>query len=73
MKKDHREKTVRGFIAIRDEDLMETPIPRASRVTVRMTSDKAGASLSLQAFNIMISIPLEDVKEIITLTERSGK
>lgn len=67
--RDYREKTVRGFIA----DVTEKPIPRASRVTVRMTSDKEGASLSLQAFNIMISIPLEQVQEIITLAERSAE
>lgn len=37
-------------------------------VYVRATSDEKGESLSLQADSVMIMIPLEKVKEIITLT-----
>ena len=45
-------------------------IPRKCDVTVRMTSDKVGQSLSLQAFNIMIQIPLDAVADIIKITEK---
>ena len=38
-------------------------------VTVRMTNDKRGKSLSLSAFNILIAIPLESVQEIIKVSE----
>lgn len=71
MKKDYREKQVEGMVAI--WNARRIPMFREMPVTVRMTSDKVGKSLSLQAGNVMIEIPLEQVTEIITLTERSGE
>ena len=67
MKKDYREKTVKGlfFDTTVGIKMCETP------VTVRMTSDKMGQSLSLSAGNYMISIPMEQVKDIIKVSERS--
>ena len=65
MKRDYREKTVKGLIV----DVTE-PFPKKCNVTVRMTSDRIGQSLSLQAFNVMLEIPLESVTEIIRV---SGK
>ena len=49
------------------------PIMKKTNVTVRMTSDKIGQSLSLQAFNVMIEIPLESVRDIIRVSDREGK
>ena len=64
---DYREKTVAGLIF----DATTKP-PRLERcnVTVRMTSDEIGQSLSMQAGNVMIEIPLEHVAEIIRVTEK---
>ena len=64
MKRDYREKVVLGMIA--DAKTMKH---NSCPVTVRMTNDKRGKSLSLSAFNILIAIPLESVQEIIKLTE----
>ncbi len=63
MKRDYREKDVKGII---------TDGHRFSKtnVVVRMTSDKHGKSLSLNAGNILIEIPLEAVEDIIQVTER---
>lgn len=69
MKRDYREKQVEGMVAICNA--RRIPTLRKMPVTVRMTNDKVGKSLSLQAGNVMIEIPLEQVTEIITLTERS--
>lgn len=69
MKRDYREKQVEGMVAI--WNARRIPTFRKMPVTVRMTNDKVGKSLSLQAGNVMIEIPLEQVTEIITLTERS--
>lgn len=71
MKRDYREKQVEGMVAI--WNARRIPTFRKIPVTVRMTNDKVGKSLSLQAGNVMIEIPLEQVTEIITLTERSGE
>ena len=71
MKRDYREKQVEGMVAI--WNARRIPTFRKMPVTVRMTNDKVGKSLSLQAWNVMIEIPLEQVTEIITLTERSGE
>ena len=71
MKRDYREKQVEGMVAI--WNARRIPTFRKMPVTVRMTNDKLGASLSLQAGNVMIEIPLEQVTEIITMTERSGE
>ena len=62
--RDYREKTVKGVVFGGGFKL-----PTACKVTVRMTSDARGQSLSLQAFSLMISIPLESVKDIIKVTE----
>ena len=67
--RDYREKQVEGMVAIWNARRVRTL--RKIPVTVRMTSDKIGKSLSMQAGNVMIEIPLEQVKEIITLAERS--
>lgn len=67
MKREYREKTVKGCIADGSDPL---PIPKLCDVTVRMTSDKLGQSLSLQAYNVMIQIPLESVREIIRVSEK---
>lgn len=63
--RDYREKTIEGMIV----DLHK-PFPRFGKVTVRMTSDKRGQSLSLACGNLMIEIPLEPVADIIKVTER---
>lgn len=62
-KKDYREKTVKGVILD-----MNHPQLKACDITVRMTSDSIGQSLSLQGRNIMIEIPLEQVRDIIRVT-----
>lgn len=67
MSKDYREKDVKGIIT--DVTNMK---PKPCKVTVRMTSDRIGQTLSLSAFNIMISIPLESVKDIIRVSEKGG-
>ena len=64
MKRDYREKPVLGVIT--DGKRMEN-----CTVHVRMTNDDHGAFISLQAFNIMIEIPLESVSDIVTLTTRT--
>lgn len=71
MKRDYREKQVEGMVAI--WNARRIPTFRMMPVTVRMTNDKVGKSLSLQAGNVLIEIPIEQVTEIITLTERSGE
>ena len=70
MSRDYREKDVKGCI-VDGSDLI--PLPKKCDVTVRMTSDKVGQTLSLSAFNIMISIPLESVREIIKVSEKENK
>ena len=66
MKRDYREKTIKGCIFDGSKPLL---LPKMCDVTVRMTSDKIGQSLSLQAFNVMIEIPLEQVRDIIRVSE----
>lgn len=63
-KRDYREKTIDGMIA----DIRQ-PFPEKAKVTVRMTSDKRGQTLSLSFANIMILIPLEPVADIIKVAE----
>lgn len=65
--RDYREKDVNGVIF---DIAGKTMLPRDCKVTVRTTSDSRGQTLSLSAFNIMLSIPLESVTDIIQLTER---
>ena len=64
--KDYREKEIEGCIF----DISRSIMPKKCKITVRMTNDAVGQSLSLSAFNIMLEIPLEQVKEIIQVTER---
>lgn len=66
MKRDYREKEVVGFIG----DLRKSLFPKSCRVTVRMTSDNMGKTLSLSGANILIGIPLEEVEDIIKVVER---
>lgn len=67
--RDYREKDVKGMIAVWNP--RRIPTFTHDTVTVRMTSDDKGESLSLQARNILIEIPLEQVRDIIKVTERS--
>ena len=67
MKRNYREKTIKGCIFDGSKVLMK---PKMCDVTVRMTSDHLGQSLSLQAFNVMIEIPLEAVKDIIKVSDK---
>lgn len=62
-KRDYREKTVEGVI-FKDFKNMSKCL-----VTVRMTSNYRGQSLSLENNGTMIVIPLEEVKDIIRVTE----
>lgn len=71
--RDYREKTVRGMVFDAARQGFGRYIPMECSVTVRMTSDKRGQSLSLQANNVMIEIPLESVANIIKVTERNDK
>ena len=67
--RDYREKDVEGII-FTAKDQNGFPVPMKANVTVRMTSDKIGQSLSLNVGNIMISIPLESVRDIVRVTEK---
>lgn len=68
MKRDYREKTIKGYLT---DGTHFCRIP----VTVRMTNDDKGKSLSLTAGysmmgdRIMVGIPLEEVNDIIVLAE----
>ena len=66
VKRDYREKTVYGFVS----DGRSTS---HCRVVVRMTSDKLGQSLSLQASNFMIGVAIESVKDIISVVTKEEK
>ncbi len=70
MKRDYREKTIKGCIFDGSKPLL---LPKMCDVTVRMTSDKIGQSLSLQAFNVMIEIPLEQVRDIIRVSKEGAE
>ena len=65
--RDYREKIIKGCIM---DGAFPTLLPRQCDVVVRITSDKAGQILSLQAYNIMIQIPLESVRDIIKATDK---
>lgn len=60
--RDYREKDVKGMLV---QNNRIYPVP----VTVRMTSDKVGQTMSFTAGNTQISIALEDVKDIVKVTE----
>lgn len=64
--RDYREKDVNGFIG----DSSKSIFPKPCRITVRMTKDKRGATLSLQGFNVLIGIPLEAVADIVKVVEK---
>ena len=63
--KDYREKEVTGFIG----DTSKSVFPKPCRITVRMTSDKHGQTLSLAGANVLIGIPLEEVSDIIKVAD----
>lgn len=65
--RDYREKTVAGFMA---KDIGRATIPQYKNVTIRMTSDALGQTLSLQAGDTMIGIPLEQVTDIIKVVKK---
>lgn len=65
--RDYREKTVKGMIFD-----IHRPFPQVGDVTIRMTSDRIGQSLSLQCANIMIEIPLEPVADIIKVSKKES-
>ena len=65
MKRDYREKDVSGLIT-------DGHHIRPCNVTVRMTSDKHGQSLSFTAYGVQINIPLESVADIIRVVEKEG-
>lgn len=62
-KKDYREKDVFGMMA-------NGVSIKPCQVVVRMTNDRIGQSLSLQAGNTMIQIPLEQVQDIIKVVDK---
>ena len=66
MSRDYREKRVEGLIFDFNKPI---PISQECIVGVMMTSDEIGQSLSLQAYNIMIEIPLESVRDIIRVAD----
>ena len=61
--RDYREKKVSGF----ESDGLTAA---NCEVIVRMTSDEHGQTLSLQAPEYMIGIPLEAVKDIIEVVSK---
>jgi hypothetical protein len=65
--KDYREKDVMGFIG----DTSRSLFPRPYEITVRMTSDENGQTLSLAGANIVIGIPLEEVKDIVKVVNKA--
>lgn len=64
--RDYREKDVMGFIG----DTSKSIFPKPCRITVRMTSDEKGQTLSLAGANILIGIPLEEVKGIVKVVNK---
>lgn len=69
--RDYREKDVNGYIC----DITKTALNMVEpcKVTIRMTSDDKGQSLSLSAYNIQIGIPLESVRDIIRVVDKENK
>lgn len=59
--RDYREKDVMGFIG----DTSKSIFPKPCRITVRVTRDSNGETLSLAGANVLIGIPLESVEELI--------
>lgn len=66
--RDYREKDIDGYIC--DITKKGLDMVKPCKVTVRMTSDEKGQSLSLSAFNIQIGIPLEAVRDIVKVVEK---
>ena len=64
--RDYREKDVMGFIG----DTSKSVFPKPFEITVRMTSDESGQTLSLAGANIVIGIPLEEVKDIVKVVNK---
>ena len=66
-KNDYREKLVKGCYF---DECKKMLLPKPCHVMVRMTSDKLGQTLSFQAYNVMITIPLEMVTDIVKVVEK---
>lgn len=67
MKRVRRTKTVPGISA-------KTMIPKKANITVQMTCDDIGQSLSLTDGKTMLMIPLEKVRNIIVpVLEEEGR
>ena len=67
--RDYREKTVDGYV-FNGTDVH--PVMSFRPVTVRMTSDERGQTLSIQAENVMIGLPLEAVRDIIKVADKTN-
>ena len=65
--RDYKEKDVMGFIG----DTSKSIFPKPCRITVRMTSDKNGQTLSFAGANILMGIPLEAVKDIFKVVNKA--
>ena len=66
--RDFREKEVKGIIG----DIYKIKFTD-TLVHVRMTNDSRGKTLSLGVANVLISIPLESVEDIIRVVEKETK
>ena len=70
--RDYREKDVNGYIC--DITKIKNMVKiEPCKVTVRMTSNEKGQSLSLSAYNIQIGIPLEAIRDIIKVVDKENK
>lgn len=65
--RDYREKKLTGIITNKHGLVM---LPGYADVTVRMTSDEIGQTLSLEADGTMITIPLEPVADILKVVDK---
>lgn len=67
--RDYREKTVDGYV-FNGTDV--PPVMSFQPVTIRMTSDERGQTLSIQAENVMIGLSLEAVRDIIKVADKTN-
>ena len=58
-------KVIDGFIG----DMSKSIIPNKCKVTVRLSDDRLGQTLSLSAYNVLIGIPLEPIKDIVVVAD----
>lgn len=61
-----RTREVDGFCFFNEEKAIKY---LKGKVTVRVTKDKAGKSISLQFYNVMIEIPVEPVEDMLDVVE----